>query len=77
MYETHQRMRRFKYGHPVLYAGFTTFIIMVVIAICGVSFYGPICLVVMFNCGWPMLLEFITLPSCVGLVTYLYEIYDF
>ena len=77
MFETQRRMRRFKYGHPVLYAAFTTFIIMVVIAICGVSFFVPMVLAGMFNCGWPMLLEFITIPSCVGLVTHIDKIYNF
>ena len=77
MFETQRRMRRFKYGRPVLYAAFTTFIIMVVIAICGVSFFGPMVLAVVFNCGWPLLLEFATIPFCVGLVTHVCRIYEF
>ena len=77
MYETQRRMRRFKYGRPVLYAAFTTFIIMVVIAICGTLFFGPMILAGMFNCGWPMLVEFLTIPSCVGLVTHICRIYEF
>ena len=77
MYETHQRMRRFKDGRPTLYATFTTFIVMVVIAICGVLFFGPMVLAGTFHCGWPMLLEFVTVPSCVGLVTHVCRIYEF
>ena len=77
MYETQRRMRRFKYCCPVLYAAFTTFITMVVVAICGVLFFGPMVLAGTFNCGWPMLLEFVTIPSCVGLVTHICRIYEF
>ena len=77
MFEAQRRMRRFKYGRPVLYAAFTAFIIMVVIAICGSLFLGPLILAGIFNCGWPILLEFLTIPSCAGLITHVCRIYEF
>ena len=77
MFEARRRMRRFKFGYPILYVAVTTFVIMFLIAVCGGLFVGPLILAGMFNCGWPMLLEFLTIPFCAGLVTHVCRIYEF
>ena len=77
MYKTQQRMRRFSHDYPVLYAMFTAFIVTFMIAICFFLFYGPVELAYVFKCGWFMLLELVTIPSCVGLIIHICRIYGF
>ena len=77
IYHIKQWLRNFRWDYPCLFYAFTTFVVMISLCIMGALFFGPMILAGYLNCGWPLLLEFITIPTIVGGVHWVCECYEF
>ena len=76
-YRISRRLRKLRWERPSLFYALTTFVVMVCLCIAGFLFFGPMILAGYLNCGWPLLLEFITIPAIVGGVNEVCECYEF
>lgn len=76
MYELKQKLHNFHWDHPYLFVGVVVFAVMFAVISILTLFFGPIILCGVFECGWPLLLEFITIPTIAIIVKIISDLVD-
>ena len=71
----HKWLQNFKKYHKYLYTVLMTYVLILAVAICALTFIGPVFLAVFVN-PWLAFIAIITLPLGVLSITFIFDLFD-